>query len=127
MDNSEHLKRWILDCWVCVEPSSISIELPNFPGLYCIVAGDVESNQTILYVGMTEKSLRARFLQHHRWVVVKLLSTLSIPVYIYWWAVPYSKDNLLSMALSQWEHKLINCLQPTLNKSPVPLVDKSNK
>ncbi len=125
--NAQRLREWILDCCVCVHPDDINTDLPNFPGLYCIVAGDLGDSQTIVYVGMTERSLRERFSKHHRWTVVKLLSTLSITVYIYWWAVPYAKeDDVLSVMLLKWERELIVSLQPVLNGTSVSLIDRNN-
>jgi hypothetical protein len=99
--------------------SGVSDCLPNLPGLYlvfsCVPNGidSKKSSRTLLYIGVSTKSLKARWRNHHLLPLLRFLEKVEVDVSIYHWA--FLPNLIPEETLLQWERDLIQKLRPPLN------------
>lgn len=88
--------------------------LPDIPGLYFICkAGLIIDFSDVLYVGVSEVSIRQRWKSHHKHPALKFLSRVGFKwVILCWVPIP---GTFSSGDLTKLESRLINAINPTLN------------
>jgi len=86
-------------------------ELPDLPGLYMVYS--CQPSRTLLYVGVSTKSLKARWQSHHLLPLLRFLNKIEADITIYHWA--FLPNLLPEETLLQWERDLIKRFRPPLN------------
>lgn len=95
------------------------IHLPDLPGLYALVVRDLPRKRVRwLYVGESLNIRQRWTAKHDIEGVVKVLFEVQLPVYIFYWALPYSNNSeQLKKSLRELEGNVIKALEPCLNKT----------
>ena len=95
------------------------IHLPDLPGLYALVVRDLPRKRVRwLYVGESLNIQQRWMGKHEIEGVMKVLLEVQLPVYIFYWTLPYSNGSeQLKKSLRELESNVIKALKPCLNKT----------
>ncbi len=90
-------------------------DLPDIPGVY-ILTINAQQEIKVIYIGKSEKSLRHRWLQHHRWSEIQVLLNAGVEVNMYCLLFPAEGSESV---IDRTEKDLIAKLDPAFNNKPV--------
>jgi hypothetical protein len=102
--------------------SDVIAAMPDLPGLYLVFSSasdfDIGStgtifSRTLVYVGVSTRSLKVRWRNHHLLPLLRFMEKIGVDVSIYHWA--FLPNLLPDATLLQWERDLIKRFRPPLN------------